>query len=343
MSATENNTPDAPDAGSGIPVTSSERAAQSLDWPVFLEHACAQALTERGKATLASHATPEHWAQDIDTARILQQETQEIQALLDREALWGPLAGLGDPTASLERLARGSVLELVELVLLRRWLHAIDSWVQTPREELHGEHFRRSLASLPDPLKPLRILERILTPEGELSERASPRLATLHAEIRALKREISSSLDHLLKTFAQKGILQESFTDVRDGRYVIPVKISSQGEVDGIIYEASASRQTVFIEPAEVAPLNNRLRQRQNELIQEIYRILAETSAELRPYAGETSLATDILSHWDAAQARARLGRRYSGKPIHVTDERAFLLQQTAHPLLWWTLTPEAI
>ncbi|MCM2278829.1 MAG: Smr/MutS family protein [Oligoflexia bacterium] len=323
--------------------TSSQRAASTLDWLAFLDRACAEALTETGKARLARLESPERWAPEIANARLLQQETQEIAALLDREALWGPLASLADPAPALERLTRGSVLELSELVLLRKWLYAVDSWATTPREEIRGELFRKALAALPDPYAPLQPLDRILTPEGELSERASPRLATLYAELRNLRREIGASLDHLMKSFAQRGVLQENFTDVRDGRVVVPVKISCQGEVDGIVYEASASRQTVFIEPSEVAPLNNRLRQRQNDILQETFRILTEVSKELHPLAPELLLGVEILTHWDAAQARARLGRRYAGKPIQVTEERTFRLEQTAHPLLWWTLPPERI
>src|SRR5690606_17825604 len=124
---------------------------------------------------------------------------------------------------------------------------------------------------------------------------------------------------------------------------VIPVKISSQGEVDGIIYEASASRQTVFVEPREVGGLNNRLRQRQNELIQEIYRVLQETSEHLRPFGAEIDSAVAILTHWDAVQARARFGRNYRGKAIQVSDDRIFLLHHTAHPLLYWSMPAEAV
>jgi DNA mismatch repair protein MutS2 len=250
---------------------------------------------------------------------------------------------LGDPSEVIERLTRGSVMEVSELALLRRWLYAIDSWTQVPREEIRGELFKKALTRLPEPLRAIQILERVLTPEGELSERASPRLASLYQEIRSLRREISIVLDQMVKTLSTKGVLQENFTDVRDGRYVLPVKISNQGDVDGIIYEASASRQTVFVEPREVAPLNNRLRQRQNELVQEIYVVLDDTSKKLRPFSGEIDIGVSILSHWDAVQARARFGLHYGGKPIHVTRERFFLMRQTAHPLLWWSLKPEEI
>jgi DNA mismatch repair protein MutS2 len=313
-------------------------ALQALEWGRFLELSLAEVRTEPARALLQKLENPQAWAKDLAEARLLQQKTQEITPLLDRDALWGPLLELPDPSEPLERLARGAVLEIADFVAIRRWLYAIDSWAQIPRDDIKGEHFKKSIAMISDPFEPLRILEKILTPEGELSEKATPKLAAIFSDIRNLRREISIVLDQLIKTFSQKGVLQENFTDVRDGRYVIPVKISAQNEVEGIIYEASASRQTVFVEPKEVAQLNNRLRQRQNDLVQEIFIILEDTSKRILPFGGDVSKDVAILSYWDSIQARARFGRHYSGKPIDVTEDRVFVIHQTAHPLLWWSL-----
>ena len=68
---------------------------------------------------------------------------------------------------------------------------------------------------------------------------------------------------------------------------------------------ASASRQTVFVEPLEVSPMNNRLRKLQNDLVQEIYLVLEDTAKKLRPFAAEILSGVQTLSHWDAVQARA--------------------------------------
>jgi DNA mismatch repair protein MutS2 len=314
-----------------------------LEWDKLLILAQKEARTEPGKALLSALENSTRWASDLASAKLLQLETQEITLLLDRDALWGPLSDLVDPEKTLERLAKGSVLETEELATIRRWLYAVDTWIQTPRDEIRGERFKKTLTHLPDPFNVLRILDSVLTPDGELSEKASPKLGSLYSEIRSLRREIDQILDQLQKNFSQKGVLQENYTDVRDGRYVLPVKISHQNEIDGIIYEASASRQTVFIEPREVAALNNRLRQRQNELLQETFRILQETSQKIHPFVPEISLSVEALSYWDAVQAKARLGRHYAGKSIEVVENRYFSLKQTAHPLLWWSLEPATI
>jgi dsDNA-specific endonuclease/ATPase MutS2 len=93
---------------------------------------------------------------------------------LDREALWAPLQELEDLDPALDRLQKGSILEISELALIRKWLYALDSWTQIPREEIKGEKLRKAISLLPDPLTSLRVLEKVLTPEGDLSENASP-------------------------------------------------------------------------------------------------------------------------------------------------------------------------
>ena len=324
--------------------TPTQVALASLEWPRLIELASEDARSEPGKTSVLSLISSDRFAPDLESARQRQTETTEASAFLEREQLWGALSGLSDPESALIRLAKpGTVLELEELHQLQRWMRASQSWRNFQDEGLAGTRLAASIEELPELDRALAPLDRILTPDGALSERASPRLAQLHQEVRSLRKEIHAVIDHLVKSFFQKGVLQENFSDVRDGRYVLPVKISQQNEVEGIIYEASASRQTVFVEPREVSALNNRLRQRQNDLVQETFRILQETTEEIRPSAAAIQLAASNLIHWDSVQARARFGRRYQGMPIDITEDRAFNLSRTAHPLLQWSMPMEKI
>lgn len=316
-------------------------ALHALEWDRFLGLALSEARSEPGKKRITLLADPQNWSQTVPGAALSQQETSEVSALLDREALWGPLSGLADPSDVLDGLGRGLVLGLENLVEVRAWLHAVDSWTQLPREELGQKLIRKAIAALADPYECLKILNRILTPEGEISEKASPQLASLYSEIRALKKEIAATLDQVVRRLDQSGVLQEKFTDVREGRYVVPVRVSDQSKVEGIIYGTSASRQSVFIEPKEVEVVNHRLRQKETELSHEIYKVLLDTSTKLRPFAPELMGSVEVIAHWDAVQAKARLARKYGGKAIHVSQDRVFSLSQTAHPLLWWSL-PES-
>ncbi len=315
----------------------------TLEWPQLVDLARDEAYSEPARHHLESLKLRQNWAKDIETAKNLQQELQDIFPLLDRRALWDPLQDLLDPTQTIDLLSKKTVLEVLDLGLLRSWLIAMESWSLIPRQEIRGEKLKKSLSLLPDPLEPLKIIEHVLTPQNEISEKASPTLTVLFSEIRSLKKEMSTTVQSLIQIYFQKGILQGQYSDTRDGRVVIPVKISAQNEIAGITHEASVSKQTVYIEPKEITPLNNALKQKENALLEEIFNVLKKTSEKLYLFSGDIRLGVSILAHWDSVGAKAILGRKISGKPIHVTSEKKWELSQTAHPFLWKSLPPETI
>lgn len=314
---------------------------KSIEWLAFLEKASEFAASSPAKAVTLALTDPEQWAASPASANLRQQETHEALQLLPKSDLWSSLQELESIEPSLERLARSAVLDLGEWSMVRRWLRAFHAFRSCELPENLPQalpQFSGLIESLPDPSAALRKLERLITPDGELSDSASPELARISAELRSIKRDITSRLETLAHEYNQKGVLQGNYTDLRDGRYVLPVRLSSQHEVPGLHHEASASKQTVFIEPKEVTELNNRLRQRQNDWLQEVHRILTTLSAELAPQAGPWAQGMELLIHWDAVHARARAASRYDGLPVECGGGQELELSGTAHPLLWWSM-----
>ncbi len=322
---------------------SKSKATQALDWNRFLDLAENEAKTIPGKTLIVQLKDFNSWASDIQTAQDLQQEVYEILSLLTETPLWEALTDLPDPTELIDRLSRGATLELNELHKLRLWLQTIHIWIQFPYEKIKGEKFKKSLSELFDPQPILKILNTVLDPDGQISENASHHYRFLHSEVRSLKKEIHQTLENLLKHFLKKGIAQENFTDFRDGRYVLPIKVSLQNEIHGIVHEISASRQTAFIEPKEITSLNHQLRQTQSNLLQEIHRILKTTSDQLIPFIQQIQQSIQSVSYWDSIQAKAKLGQLYEGQFIQITEKRYFSLKETFHPLLRWSLPLDSI
>ncbi|MCM0607371.1 MAG: Smr/MutS family protein [Xanthomonadaceae bacterium] len=315
----------------------------SSEWNECIDHALKQARSEPARAGLDAFKNESMWASDLISAQSMQQETAEMMSLLEREGLWSSLLGLADPIPVLAVLKRGQVLNTAELVLMRSWLYALDQWCTFPRDDLKLPLFKKTLSMLHEPAFELKTLNRILTPGGEISEKASPTLARLSGELRAVKVEIEKTLDDLVNRYSTAGHLQDRITDHRDGRYVLAVKISEQSEVEGIVYDSSVSKQTVYIEPKEIELLNNQLKRVQHQVEQEIYKILEQVSAELKPLVHEMESSFGILIHWDMAQARARFGRQYGGKPLTIVPDLTLSLQMTAHPLLWFAMDSSQI
>lgn len=313
-----------------------------LDWPKLLTLTEELARTPYGKFRIRNLNLTENFAQSFERAQELQIETQEVNPILDRSALFGPLTGLEEVHEELENLSKGAVLEVQVLSRLRNWLYCFDSWSHFPRE-FAGRLFKQALVQVFDPHECLRILDRVLTPSGELSEKASPKLHTLLSQSRDLKREIDSKMEALTREYGSRGVLQEKYSDVRDGRYVLPVKVSDQGKVEGRVAELSVSKQTVFIEPKEVEQLQTRLRRIEAEASQEIFIILLAVSKQLQPFVGVISSSIEIVSYWDAVQARARIAKHYGGRSITLSEQREWVLHDTANPILFWNMEESEI
>jgi DNA mismatch repair protein MutS2 len=313
-----------------------------LDWATFLNYAAEGARTPYGKAKILALNSSENFASTFERAQELQNETHEVHTIIDREALWGPLRDLQEVHDELESLSKGGVLESHALSRIRGWLYCFDSWSSFPKE-LAGKNFKQALTLLFDAHECIRVLDRVITPTGDLSEKASPKLQTLLSQSRDLKREISSRMESLMRDYSAKGVLQENFSDVRDGRYVLPVRVSDQSKVDGRVTELSVSRQTVFIEPKEVEQLQSQLRRKEAETSEEIFVILTAISKQIQPFVGVIGASVDLVSYWDTVQARARLAKKYAGRPIQVSETRDWVLHDTVNPLLFWNVEESQI
>ncbi len=104
--------------------------------------------------------------------------------------------------------------------------------------------------------------------------------------------------------------------------------------IPGIVHDESASGKTVFIEPAEVVEVNNRLRQLQLDERREILRILVELADVLRPYMPQMLDAVDTLADFDFIHAKARFAIDTDASVPHIIDGMQLELYRACHPVL---------
>jgi len=238
-----------------------------------------------------------------------------------------------------QRLKRNAVLQTLDLKDVRRFCLETIALSEIIGAEIsnNASHLGPWISKLKDGLMdashPLSAIDHVMTPNGEIRNDASESLYNLYREQSSQIKNLQTTLDRIVKKYDMEAILQERFVTTREGRWVLPVKGGMQHAFDGIIHASSQSKQTVFMEPEEVIPLNNRLRQLDVEIEQEIERILTSLSEYLTTQLSQFESTQEALAAADYRLAQAKLSEqleasvcRFSNHKLHLIDVR--------HPLL---------
>jgi DNA mismatch repair protein MutS2 len=187
--------------------------------------------------------------------------------------------------------------------------------------------------TLMDPAEPLSAIDQILTPQGDIRSDASERLYGLYTEKEKLAREVQHQLDRLVKDHQMENLLQDKYVTTREGRWVLPIRSGMQHHMPGVIHGSSQTKQTVFMEPEKVVPINNRLRQIEVDIEDEIERLLTELSHYLATRNPEFEQARKIMEECDVIFAQAQMCLRLKTSPCEFSEDIIELIE-LRHPLL---------
>lgn len=169
---------------------------------------------------------------------------------------------------------------------------------------------------------------------GEILDSASTELARIRRGIGSSRQSLRSQLQKLLGDSQLSAAFQDQLVTERNGRYVVPVKADFRGKVQGFVHDASASGQTLFVEPTAALEPNNALQQLLLSEAAEEQRILQTLSDALVVEEETVLLNQDILVHLDLRCAMARFASQCGAVVPHLVDEPLIDLRQARHPLL---------
>ena len=267
-------------------------------------------------------------------------QTQEVYKLETLLLQGLSFDGIGDIGDLLERAELGGILSGYELLAVattlagvRKLLRAIDSY--------ESEY---ELSVLPELVADLRTypeleqdIHRCIDDRGDVTNRASPKLAGIREKMHHLRDRIDSILRGILQRKAN-AIGQQIITQ-RGDRFVIPVKAPQKDAVPGIVHDTSTTGATLYIEPNAVVNLNNQMRQLQRQAQREeevIRKALTEQVAEVKEDLDQLLAIATII---DLATARARYSLWLEASPPQFTDpdsDEPMTMGQLRHPLLVW-------
>ncbi|MBX3019904.1 MAG: Smr/MutS family protein, partial [Bdellovibrionaceae bacterium] len=162
---------------------------------------------------------------------------------------------------------------------------------------------------------------------------ASETLYRLTREKENTARQVQTHLDRLVNDHQMQNYLQDKYVTTREGRWVLPVRSGSQHSVKGVIHGSSHTKQTVFMEPEVVIPLNNRLRQVEVEIEDEIERLLEQLSHYLAGQSESFASSKQVLLDADIGLAKAQWSALIRAQSFEFTDDE-ITLNEVKHPML---------
>jgi len=248
-----------------------------------------------------------------------------------RELGFGALA---DPQGWLERiegpgmaLEPGEFLDAASLLETAGWLR------QQFREETVKFHLLATRAASVGDFRDVQAaIRRCVLPNGEISDDASSMLRRIRASISETRETIQKNLKQVLR--ARNAEAGEDYVTLRNDRFVIPVRAEHRRSLPGVVHGASATGQTVFMEPFETVDANNQLVQLAEDEAAEIVRILRELTEKLQIIRGPLLAASGTIAELDSVFARARFARDFDAAIPEFPATNELRLEGARHPVL---------
>jgi DNA mismatch repair protein MutS2 len=315
----------------------------TLEWPILLKQYSAHCASAPAKL-LALQVIPEN---TLTLAQEKLNETREAFELL-KDFRVGFVSALEEMDKPLDRCKKSAVLDGKELIFFAKLIEIsteLQSEIAAQSKTLSIPRLVAFSNQLTDHKKLAEKIRAAIDPLGTVKDSASPLLRSLREQERKLHIEAKEKLEQVLQQAFREGRLQDKYYDFRDGRYLIPVKSEHKSKVPGLVVESSATKATVFMEPAAVRACNDEIKQTQLFIEEEVYRILSEISASLFPHALSLEQNYKIVLQLDLIFARALFAHELSnirGASL-PTFSNYFSLEGIYHPLLGFVLPPEKV
>jgi len=304
-----------------------------LDWPELTARLAERAQSGRGAEACRNLAL-------AATAEEARDQAADLAELVNLLRAAESLAALGFPEieAHLEAVERGAPLGAEELKQVASFCETVASarrFFGRPRPEgLGTPRLSRLAATLGNHDELVERARETFDAAGEIRDSASPELMRLRRERDAMATRARAEAEELLRSETFADLLQDEYVTLREDRFVLPVRASFKSMGLGIVHDTSGSGETVYIEPASMVELNNRLKVAEIEIRRESRRILEELAATVAEAAPRLRDDREVLTALDVLAAKAHLAVAYDGAPVEIVDEPILDLRAVRHPLL---------
>ena len=304
-----------------------QKSQKALEFDKILTELSKFAKTDQSRK-LCLDLTPFVRSEDIEAQIILTREAKDVLDLA-RDI---PIDNIPNFTKLRERNEYFVEEELIDIAKSMRTSRVVRNFL---KENLP---FDASMQNLTNDLFANKELEdKILDTFDDnctVRQNANPELKGLYASLRDTETNLKKRVQELMNSPEFQKHLQENIYTMRDDRIVFQVKASSKSKVGGIVHDISATSKSFYIEPAQIVPINNKIRELKSKLYAEIIRILTALSNEVRREMDSLIKTESLLAQIDFHFAKARYAVKIQAIEPNISKEKIIKIDLMRHPLL---------
>ncbi len=261
-------------------------------------------------------------------------QVTELQTLAEERGL-PPLGGICDVRDILMRCApplRVTVEEMAEVGSTLRGTHGVAAYLRDLPESL--PELRHLAERVGDFQSIAERIGQVIDERGQVRDSASPKLGRIRAEIAEAAHQCSGVMDRLLRDTGVRKLLQYPNHTFHGDRMVLPLRAEYRGRLPGIVHRTSDSGATLYVEPAEIVELNNRISNLRSEEVEEINRLLWDLAHEVHINSKEIHRTLEALAVLDLVTAKVRFAKVFDCRCPQINDEGTLSVRGARHPLL---------
>ena len=175
-------------------------------------------------------------------------------------------------------------------------------------------------------------INKTFSNNGEILDSASPTLGKIRKDIRNIDKRIHEQIGSLLSLNKDK-ITGDNY-QIKNGHFVLPVNTSLKRSIPGVVQDISDSGQTTYIEPFEIAELENDKSILELKERDEINKILDEFKTFIIFDASQLILNNNSIGEIDYLLSKVKYAKEYECVIPKISDKQIINLKSAKHPLL---------
>lgn len=178
-------------------------------------------------------------------------------------------------------------------------------------------------------------IENIITPYGQVADKASPALRQIRKDIGAVRGKIGQSFTSALSGAIGAGYLDDIKETIVDNQRVLAVTAMHRKKIKGSLLGSSKSGNIVYIAPQATLRYHRELQNLVYEENLEVVRILKELAIEIRPFTTLLESYMAFLIHLDVVGAKAKYAKEINALLPKISAKKSIDFKNAYHPILW--------